>query len=249
MIVTVLWIAIAGLYLTAPFRSLWFFNQPQVNLMVSLAFRFGMSLVVAYIAARAFLLSRASSLLLLGTALLAYGLSGVAGNLLGAIGGKTDSVIAINNIGALVASGLFLASGALALAREAYQLKAKYGKGMLLSAYLSAVVFMIVLTVLSLEGNIPAFLTEQGARTQLNHIVLGLTVGLFVLSSAAFLRFYMKSRSRIAYWCFLAIALLGTSSASFLLSFVPGDLISWAGRAATFLGCTYFLLAVMAPDK
>jgi len=246
LLVVLLWLAIAGLFITLPWRSRIVFNDPQINLLLSLAFRFGMSIVVAYIAARSYLLSGSLNVLFLGTGVLAFGLTGVAGSATAVFGGTSETSIAMNNIGALLASFLHFTGSTLTIkGKGPLQLKASLAKGTMLSGYLGILGFTALLTSLSLQGALPPFLTKQGSRTPLNLTVLVLTVALFALSSLVFMKFYSKSRSDIIYWYSLALALLATSSASFFLSSVPGDLISWLGRSATWLGSIYLLVAVL----
>jgi len=244
--VLLLWFLIVALYATWAFRAPVVFNDPRVNLLISLVFRFGMSMVVTYIAARSFLLTGSSNLFLLGAGALAFGLSGLAGNTTAFVGGTTETVIAVNNIGALLSSALFFTGSVLTMrGKGPPQARASLVPGYLTLEFLGVIAFMALLVSLSLRGALPAFLTGQGSRTQLNETVLFLTVALFAASSIIFARYYSRSRSSIIYWYFLALALLATSSASFFLSRIPGDLISWAGRIATCLGSIYLFIAVL----
>jgi len=233
--------------MTWELRTPFFFNDPQINLLISLVFRFGMSIVVAYFAARSYVLTGSSNLFFLGTGVLAFGLSGMAGNTTSLIGGTTDTVIAINNIGALSASVLYFIGSALTIrGKGPPQVRPASVQVTLIFGFLGIIGFTALLTSLALQGALPGFVAAQGSRTQLNNMVLFLTVALFALSSIVFMRFYSRSRSSIIYWYSLALALLATSSAAFFLSKMPGDLISWAGRSATCLGSTYLLIAVLA---
>ena len=79
-----------------------------------------------------------------------------------------------------------------------------------------------------------------------NLTTLGIAVALFALASMLFMWFYLESRTDIIWWYSLGLGLIAISQASFFLSKVPGDLISWAGRFATCLGSVYFLTVVVS---
>ena len=239
--VPVLIVLMAVLAVPLPFRSLFVFEPPMLGLSISLIFRFGVSMIIVYFAARSYLLSGSPNLLFLGGGALAFGLMGVTGSWFGLLFADTNALLLLNNTGAFVSSALNFESSIMTF--KTVSEPPRHRRTTVLAFYIG--VLALAGLLFGLHDFAPPFFVPGKGSTMLNLLVLGVAVALFALASMLFMRFYRESRSSIIWWYALGLALIAISQASFFLSKVPGDLISWAGRFATCLGSIYFLVVVV----
>lgn len=244
-------VIIAILVITLPYRPLVVFEPPLLGLTLSILFRFGMSMVVAYFSGRSYLASGSNSLLLLGSGVLAFGASGLAGSAFGLLIAGPNVLATVNNAGALLASIPHAASAVLVFSGAPSQKVPSYDrlKLNLIIAYLGVLVFTILLTTTSLQGAIPPFFIQGVGPTLLNNGVTGTAMALFAISALLFMRVHSKSKSEILYWYSLALALIAVSMSAFFLSPAPGSAVAWSGRSATCLGGVYFLISVLTAGR
>jgi hypothetical protein len=127
----------------------------------------------------------------------------------------------------------------------------KIRKSIIILAYGSVLGFTALYSAAALEGMTPPFFVLGVGQTVLRMAVLVSAAALFAVSSILFATRYFasRSRSRTLYWYFLALGLTGVGLAAVFFGRAPGDPISWTGRAAMFLGGTYFLKAVHTAFK
>src|SRR5689334_10619917 len=111
------------------------------------------SLVVAWVSARSFLLTGSVNLLFLGLAVLVFGSLSILGGLVSAINLAAGNLVYL--LGLLTAGSLHLASGILTyFGSPQRKTKLKLSAGV---AYSVAVLFTIVLAVWAIESNLPQF--------------------------------------------------------------------------------------------
>jgi hypothetical protein len=241
-------VLIAALTISLPYRPLVALDPPFLGLALSLMFRFGASMIVTYLFARGFLVSGSLSLLLLGTGVLIFGISGLSGSVATyLISGRSNDLVTISNTGALAASILFLTGASLVLKKNFPDLLRI--RAVLAVAYFGAATFVILLAISSLNGLIPTFLQTGVGATWLNYAVTGMTTSLFAVSSIILIRAYAESKTSILFWFSLGLAFAAISQSAFFISATPGSTVSWLGRSATCLGTIYFLFAILASFK
>ena len=112
-------------------------------------------------------------------------------------------------------------------------------------AYVGAGVVVTVMGALSLTKLMPAFATAAGP-TPLRQAVFGSAAFLIAVSAVWLFALHMRSRSSLAYWYSLGLALIAVSFTASLLSSVLGDEISWLARTAQFASALYLSLGGIA---
>lgn len=195
------------------------------------------SILVAYVSARSYLYTGSSNLLLLGTAVLAFGFS----NLLGGITANLHPVIsiAIFLIGGLVAGGLHAFSALLTFApRLTHQRRPRLR---LAVSYSGVLLFFGLISVVAnvYPNSFPAL------GSVLERAVQGLTIILFFAAAFVFYRVYSKTRSPVLYWYMLALFLTALANLAFYSTQSFWDLVTWIGRLALYIASAYFLQAII----
>ena len=221
-------------------------EQTYVGVALSLIFRFGASILVAYISAKSYLMSGSRTSLVVGSGLLAFGLSGITGTLSGYFLAGPSAQVTVNNTGAMVAGILNVVA---ALMSAIVTQSASRRRLWLGTAYVGIAVFTLVLAGAAVVGVLPAYLIPGKGPTILGSTILASSVVLFSASFLFFMRGYLASKSGVLYWYSLALALLAIASSAFFFSKAPGDIVSWSGRVANALGCTFFVVAVLTTTR
>jgi len=238
---------VATLFIAQPYMPLVVFEPPLLLPVLNALFISAISFVVAYISARSYLISGSFIPLLLGSAVLTFGSTGLVAGWLMGLGGPNVNVT-IHNTGALATSIFHAVSAILAFAGATLQVSS-FRKLRLTIAYLGVLVFAALLTMASLQGSIPPFFIQGVGPTLLRQAILGTAVALFALSSILFVRRYFKSKSPILYWYSLALALIAVGLSAVFLQRAVGGPIGWTGRSAQYLGCIYFLISVLTAGR
>lgn len=154
-----------------------------------------------------------------------------------------NALMTLQNTGALIASTLHLASGALTL-RKAPLVTQKHKTSRIAVDYLIVIVFAIVFATACIEGTIPPFYVAETGPTPLRRWVLGTATILFSLSSLLFMKSYFASKSTLVYWYSLGLAMISIALCSFYLQHIVADALGWTGRIAQYFGSLYLLVAV-----
>ncbi len=208
-------------------------------------------IAVAYFAGRSYSNSGLIQLLILGCAILAYGIFNIVvafGVLFMSAPGWTNFIVTVHNSGLLIFSATtFL--GALVARLPRYHLESSQkGKHSVLSAYLAVAVFVVFFGFLALVEAVPPFVV-LGEFTLFRQIVLGATVVLLVSGSILLGTMYLESKLSIIYWFALGLVLTAVGVVSILLEPALGTPLSWTGRAAQYVGCAFLLVAVLAKSS
>ncbi len=226
------------------------FEPPFLNAILYTVFLAFTSYMVGYISFKSYLQNGWPFLVLLGSGALAWGSTSLLSGWLTNLPGGPNPAITISNTGALVASIFHFVSSTWSRGPSP-RTDLKIRKSIIILAYGSVLGFTALYSVAALEGMTPLFFVPGVGQTVLRMAVLGNAAALFAVSSILFARRYFasRSRSRTLYWYFLALGLTGVGLAAVFFGRAPGDPISWTGRAAMFLGGTYFLKAVHTAFK
>ncbi len=199
------------------------------------------SLLIAYLAARTYLVAGSRPVLALGCGAL---ISGVVSLLAGQLMADLNVMVTIHNGGLLLAGACFLLSAAWALRPIPRASTAPRAKAATLS-YLGVLAAIGLLLWGALAGVLPKFRTAQGF-TALRQGVLGLTALEFELAALCSAFLYRRSPTSFFRWYGAGLALVGIGMAVIIAEGAPGTALSWVGRAAQFLGCLYMLVGVVA---
>ena len=221
------------------FSEMFAFDPPYLLLGLNIIFWTGATAAIAIVSAKSFSRDGSLTVLLLSSSIITLGISVIVAGWAGTFSGNYS--VAIGNICPLAASILQVLGSFVSLEEER---EITSGRKVLLAAvYLASIVFVGVISIVVLQGYTPPFFTESGP-TLLRQTVLGLTVFFFAVASLIFLVQYSRSRSPALFWYTLAIGLF---SLGFLIVFeanVIGDVPTWLGRTALYVGSSYLVVAL-----
>ena len=226
------------------------FEPPFLNAILYTVFLAFTSCIVGYISFKSYMQNGWPFLVLLGSGALVWGSTSLLSGWLTNLPSGPNTAITISNTGALVTSIFHFVSSTWSRGPSS-RTDLKIRKSIIILAYGSVLGFTALYSAAALEGMTPLFFVPGVGQTVLRMVVLGSAAALFSISSILFARRYFasRSRSRTLYWYFLALGLTGVGLAAVFFGRAPGDPISWTGRAAMFLGGTYFLKAVHTAFK
>lgn len=216
------------------------FFDPLLNAVLNTLFVGIVSLVVAYLSARSYVLDGSMSIILVGSGVLCFGSGHMVG---GWFSGSLNVGIAIANIGYLLSSVIILI-GATFIATGANIEVSRFRKQVVMVAFLGVLLFVTVLAAIGLQGAMPIFFVEGIGPTPTRLVVLLSAFTLYVISSLIFMLRYGKSHVDLAYWYSLALALLAVGVLGVLLARSIGGPIGWLGRTGLWLGGVYFTVGL-----
>ena len=207
----------------------------------------GAAIVIAYLAAQSYLFTRSVAVLTLGTAALVFGLAYLLAGPL--ISDQNDSAT-IHDTSVLVAGALFALSGYWTW-RERRQFRPRVSPQLeVLLAYLAALGFMALLTVLTLTDLLPAFFVPGQGYTVLREVVLGLGVIGLLSASVFFALVYRRQPSHFVLLCALGLGMVGVSLGALVLTAVAsGTPIMWTTTSGAWVGGLYLLVAALVVER
>lgn len=238
---------IAALGITEPYPVPFVYNPPLLVMFLNFALNAAMSFIVAYVAVRGFLIDGSPSLLLMGCGVLAFGTATLLSTYLGTLPGEANATVTSHNTISLLASGFQFAS--VVQASKGSLRRAGMRKTVAILGYLGVLVSAALLTIGSLEGAFPVFFVQGLGATPLRQVVLGTALILFAASSALFMKLYYRSKSDAVYWYSLGLAFITLGLSSFFLARAVGDLTTWVGRFAQYLGGFCFLISILVVTR
>ncbi|MBI4333375.1 MAG: PAS domain S-box protein [Chloroflexi bacterium] len=202
--------------------------------------------LVASLAAAGFVRMGFWQFLWLGAGLFALGLAS-------SLSGWLDDFLELNvaltveNTGALLASVLHTIGtvGLVTAASRVHQYRQQSWTSVAF-VYGGTTVFLLLITLLSLNNLLPGFFVPGMGNTLLGAVVTGVSVALFFVSSMLLLGVYFRVRTDFLYWYSLGLLLvsLGLSASAFSRNL--GDLMGWLSKGAQYLAGIYFFVAVAA---
>lgn len=209
------------------------------------------SLFIAVLVARRYLEDGSRGLLLFGCGALFWSFSGVVGVVaglwpLGGSGFNSNTLVTIHNICAWLSALCHLSGVALACRWHERTTRSSLWMP---SAYFG-VVFIVGLVVLAtLTDRTPLFFQPGLGGTLTRQLVLGSAIAMFALAALLLRSLHDATKSDFARWYGLAIVLLAVGLTGVLLQEVTGSALSWAGRAAQYLGGLYMLVAALGSTR
>jgi PAS domain S-box-containing protein len=239
------WVPAPGLLLAI--LALWVARPPgafeSTPLLTALNFTFSAlaSLAVAFLMGRDFLARPSLGTLLLGCGVLIWGLGSVVATAVS--DGNGNVLITIHNTCVWLAACSHLAGVSLSRRSPSPLLTPQLwlvGAGSLALALVSAV------ALATLAGWLPVFFTERQGGTLVRQFVLGCAIAMLLLTAARLRQPRTRPWSTFAYWYAWALVLLAVGLLGVMLQSTHGSALSWAGRAAQYLGGAYMFAAAMA---
>jgi len=233
--------------------GLWFANlrssyqSPSVLLVLSFVCSFLVSLFVAYLIGRRFLVQRTVGLLLLGCGVLACGTASLVGAIAGiegGNGGRIDiNILATTHNLSLWLSALFHMAGVI-FARNSTSPLRKAGLW-LTTAYTLVLGAVGLIALAALSHWTPLFFVQGQGGTNVRLVVLGAAIGMFLLAAILLGTLNYKALSPFVYWYALALVLLALGLFGFMLQTVHASVLGWTSCAAQFLAGIYMFIAAI----
>lgn len=219
------------------------FEHPLLLFILNTLFLTVTAVVVAVVAAYAYVTGGTFVLLFLGCGVLAFGSGSlVAGSLRGLPDGANVSVT-VYNVAAMVAA-TFHALSVTATWKNSRSWSPRYRAFILLGTYLGVLSVAAAVAAAAVYGLLPVFFAQDVGPTPLRQLVLLSAILLFALSAFAFLRRYVRTSSAFFYWYGVALGLIAVGLTAVFMSNTVGSPLSWIGRFAQYLGGLYFVVAV-----
>lgn len=225
------------------------FDRAWLLLPLSAIFMFGLPLLIAVVAIRSYRETGVVTVLALGAGMLGYS---IAGGVLPSVFLQVRNVnaqVSIHNWAVLLLSACcFFTSPLMPLGAAVRSPGVPRGRraaltyGLVLSAVLA-------LSGLTLSGIIPAFREPATGFTPLREAVLGLSLGMLLITGAAWWQTWQRTQLTFTRWYALGLTLYAIGILGILIELEPGDLVSWIGRAAQFMAAPYFLMAVLSAGR
>jgi two-component system sensor kinase FixL len=216
-------------------------NPPYLQFILNMLFITGTGFAVAFISGKSYLNDGSPTLLLLGCAVL---ISALTAFFAGWASSSANANTTIFNIGILVSS--FFQLSAAYVMRYNKEIERFFNRKITLGIlYIACLVFVIILTVSSVLNLIPPFFIADGP-TLLSELVLGISVGLLVVATMAFVWQYIQTKSSVIYWYSLAMVIITAGLFGQLFADQFSGVLIWLARIMQYTGGFYFLIALLA---
>lgn len=219
-------------------------DPPYLNLSLYTVTVIVPSLFMAAITARAFLRTGSWPVLWLGIGALTFAGGALAGPLLVATSTANVAVTASNVI-YLSGSALHLIGCFFVVNHVPRHEDAAGRMSTVLQVYLIMLAFIAFVMVIATRELLPPFFLQGQGGTPLRQMILGTTAGFFLLSGLAVLARYARTRSKLLYWYSLGLLYFFLGMLGLLMVAAVGSPLSWAGRAAQYLGGMSLLAAAL----
>ena len=187
--------------------------------------------------------------LLLGCAMLVFGLGGVLAAVVRGLPGGANLNVTVYNTSALLGA-LLHGTAALILAADlAPETSGRRRVGWLCLGYGASVVVIGLLTLASIKGAIPVFFVQGTGPTPLRQQALGAAIILFVFSCLVILATYRRNGEQFLFLYAGALALTAINLVGSFIQHSVGSPVGWTGRVAQYLGGIYFLVALLSAKR
>ena len=221
------------------------FNPPYLLLTLNLIFWATATLAIAVISAKSFLKEDSSIVLIISCSIIIFALPVIISGWVQTF--SVNESIALSNPCILVASILQVIGSILAFQGK-QETKTSNRKRLLATAYLASVIFVLANLTVALLGYYPPFFVASGP-TLLRQVVLGSAVFFFAVAAIIFGMQYLRAKSSSLYWYALAIGLFSIGLFSAFEQKSIGDIPTWLGRIALYVGTLYLTAALLSTKK
>ena len=235
---------------------LFFFLGSTINLestflvaVLVVVFLSAIPFIIAYFASSGYVKTGLLQLLLLGCAMLTFGMFNAVvawGVIFVNSPDWANFTVSIHNSGLAALALLTFCGSLVAFVSQPDFLKILgRRKSAVLFAYLTVGILTLLYALITLFGLTPAFVVS-GEFTLLRQVVLVSTVCLLTASAVVFGVMYLESKSNLVYWYSLGLLSIAIGVVSILVEPSIGTPLSWTGRIAQFVGCIFLLNVVYA---
>jgi len=202
------------------------------------------SMIVTYIAARAYLTRGVPAMLLLGSVSFIFGSTSLVAALsAGPEGSNPATTIFV--VGAVLSSALHLSC---AVSRFFRSPDGGGSRSVVISSIAAALLLASSVAVVAFQGALPTFLVPDGGMSAIARGLLAVAVATFGLASLLIASSW--SRSNVLYWYSSALAMTAVGLAGVLLSdWVFEAAVFWVGRIALCLGGAFLVWSVRAAER
>jgi hypothetical protein len=224
-----------------------FFYEPKHLLAVTnTIFAAIIPLLVAFLAARTYLRTGSSSVLLIGCGMLGFGLCAGSSGWLRDLPGGANLNVAIYNTGALLGSLCHFIGAVITYSGKSSRWESGRRKTAVLPAYSAILIFTVLFSFATMQGVVPPFFIQESGPTGIRQMVLGLAIFFYAVSSLLFINNYLKTKSDFLYWYSLCLAMLALGLFAFYIERIVGCPLGWVGRTSNYIGTIFSLIAVQA---
>ena len=228
------------------------FDPQYLALVLQFIFVFCVSIMLAIVSARAYLISGSFNVLLLGIAPLVSGslliLAQWAVTPTMGSGWTPNQAVTIGNLGILSSSFLlFISAILLLLPNEEAKLKISR-RTVLGSSFLIAVIWIGAMVLVAQSGKFPVLFTSGGSTTW-RQTILGMSGVFLAISCLMFGWGFLRSRSPVLFWYTLGLVSFLVSLIGIVYTVKIGELINWAGRMGLYVSGFFFIIAVLNRDS
>ena len=206
-------------------------------------------IAVAFIAMRNYRSTGRIQILLLGCGVLIFGIGSFIAGFTRSLPDGANLTVTIHNTGAFIGALFHLIAALILILGISPEIGSKHKGLFLASSYLGIIVFMILLTLASLNGMTPPFFIQGQGPTPLRQIVLGFADFLFAFSFVIFASVYGRNKEVFLYWYSLALALTSIGLTAVFIQHSLGSPVGWAGRFSQYLGGIYFFIALITAAR
>jgi hypothetical protein len=224
-------------------RGQYVFNSAFVRIVINIALLTAILSVVAYLSAKAYLISGSLTLLIITIAFVYICIVTIAIGWIATL--SPNWGVTLNGIDLLVFSALLLLSSFQASFRSV-PIGSEHRKARLTLACLGGASISGIMTLLTMHNVFPIFFVNGVGVTLSGQIVFSIAVLLFSLSAVMFLRLYFQSKSRVLYWFTIALVLDALGSFGVTLQLQFSDIVVWTGRIGIYAATIYFLIALLS---
>ena len=224
-------------------RGHYVFSSTYLLLGLNLTIVCGISFVIAYLSAKGYLSTGSLTLLLITMAFILIAIVSIASGLFATY--SPNGSVTVIAIGLLVFSAMQL-SGSIQGSFRSIPIGSEHRNIRLTLACVGASLLSGLISLLIALKVFPAFFVNGVGVTLTDQIVYSAVVLLFSLSSALFLRQYLKSKSNVLYWYTLALIADALGSFGVTLQVRFSDIVVWTGRLGLYGAIIYFLIALLS---
>lgn len=219
--------------------------ESQIVLAVlNTLFSASVSILIASLAAREYVVSGSRAVLALGCGALSFAIANVVTAFFLP---RLGVAIAIYNLSVCLSGAFFVAAASFCLFSKRND--SVRGAMWILGLAYGGVIGLIVLLVTGTwDGRVPSFYSPGAGPTVTRHVVMLLCVLEFILSGVGFGILYVRRNVPSLFWYCLSLTLIALGLALVAVS-VPGTPLSWLGRSAQYLGAIYLLIAIMTEGR
>ncbi len=214
-------------------------KEPE-NLFNTLSFIFTVlgSLITVHLISRGFRVRGKLWLFFLGSGVIFWGFSGLAGIFFDSI--EVNIPFSVHNI-CMGMSAICNLSGAVLLTRQTRSIRA--ADLWLTIGYSVAIVIVAFIAKPVIEQSLPGLFMKGQGESMFRYAIISGSILMFSITALILNKYNKKSYSPFNYWYSMALVLITVSLYSSIARKDPGSILIWTGWTAQYLGEVYMVIA------